>query len=210
MACTISSKNLVWEKANQGMKTWNRMRDLIWKSADQGMKTWKNIPKGSSISSNQQSVKNLTGTTSVQCAGWESEGQGQKPEKPVGEIWPIKKKSECNLIWKRADQGMKTWRKNPCSPLVTIPEEPEPVHWELGTAKRDGEREKKTKKAVVKNKAFYQNLQQQSKTKGKACEENKNTSNPNYHKEGENSISTSSVQCAGWEMERMNMQMKKA
>ena len=196
-------------KANQGMKTWNCMRDLIWKRADQGMKTWKKILTGSSISSNPQSVKNLTGTASVQCAGWESEGQGQKQEKPVGEVWPTKKKSECNLIWTRADQGMKTWRKNLCSSLVTIPEEPEPVHWELETAKRDGEKEKKTKKAVVKDKAFYPNLLQQSKTKDKDCDENKNTSKSKVYKEGETSISTSSVQCAGWEMEHAKTKKNK-
>ena len=106
-----------------------------------------------------------------------------------------------NSVWKRAAQGMKTWRKNLRSSLVTIPEEPEPVHGELETAKRDCEKEKKIKNAVVKDKAFYQNLLQQSKMKDKDCDDNKNTSNSNFHEKGETSISTPSVQCAGWEME---------
>ena len=32
-ACTIRSDNVVWEKARQGMKTWNQKRDVFWEKS---------------------------------------------------------------------------------------------------------------------------------------------------------------------------------
>ena len=73
MASTCTGKDIhdwIWEKADQGMKTFKATRDLIQKG----------IKKDQSASSNQHSVQNITGTTSVHCDGRGSENYGQKKE----------------------------------------------------------------------------------------------------------------------------------
>ena len=71
MASTCTGKDIqdwIWKKADQGMKTFKATRDLI----------QKRIKNDQSASSNQHSVQNITGTTSVRCAGRESDNLGQK------------------------------------------------------------------------------------------------------------------------------------
>ena len=104
MASTCTVKDIqdwIWKKADQGMKTFKATRDLI----------QKRIKKDQSASSNQHSVQNITGTTSVLCAGRESDNLGQKKDMLRNETCHTKGYEICNLIWKRADQGMKTWIK---------------------------------------------------------------------------------------------------
>ena len=81
----------------------------VWKKADQGMNTWKSSP-----------VPDTNRTSSVLCAGWESWKTERKQftlPKSFGQLTTKsracyqKGQELCDLIWKRADQGMKTWKR---------------------------------------------------------------------------------------------------
>ena len=81
--------------------TKQELRDLIWEKARQGMKTWQKKSNGSTTVDVKTSEKNSLSTTWVQCAGWENGRKRQTKELLVEEKWPTRKIIESNAIWKK-------------------------------------------------------------------------------------------------------------
>ena len=105
-----------------------------------------------------------------------------------------------DLIWKRADQGMKTWIKAkdlqtktakdafPVQNTIStasvhcagrdngsIGQEPETVQKEPATVKNDMCDKKEQKGLIVKDKAYYQNRKRKATTTIEACDKNEDT-----------------------------------
>ena len=101
--------------------------------------------KGSNTVDIKTSEKNSLSTTWVQCAGEENGRERQNKEQFVDEKWHTRKTIESNAIWKKADRGVKTWRKKTQSPrLVSIPEGSEPDNKKGRTEVERSQPEKQT------------------------------------------------------------------
>ena len=76
------------------------------------MRTWIKARKKNQHAPNDPlSVQSTTGTTSVLCASWECGKPRQKHAIGKGKACYTKGQYICNSIWKKAEQGMKTWVK---------------------------------------------------------------------------------------------------